>query len=128
MYVYKEPKHNPKHALGSIKGRYMNRDGTAILQTAKRIRKFTIEKCLLLVISDGHPAADNYEGEAAIKHTRECVKKVQRMGFMVIQIAIEPNIRSKDMFTDYVELTDVASLPKNLSKVAKKAIRTFSTP
>lgn len=54
-------------------------------------------------------------------------EKCGTYGFMVFQIAIEPNIRSKDKFTHYVELTDIATLPEDLSKVAKKAIRTLSS-
>ena len=68
----------------------MNRDGTAILQTAKRIRKFTKEKWLLLDISDGHPAAENYEDEATIKHTRECVKNVERMDSWFFRLRLNP--------------------------------------
>ena len=76
----------------------MNRDGTAIFQTAQRIRKFTGKKGLLFVISDGQPASANYSGYPATEHTRKSVEQAERMGFVVIQIAVEPDIRSKDMF------------------------------
>jgi len=33
MYIYKESKHNPKCAIGSVQAKSMNRDGTAIFQT-----------------------------------------------------------------------------------------------
>lgn len=123
LYVYKEPNHNPKFGIGSIRSRSMNRDGMAILQTAKRIRKFTDRKCILFVISDGQPSAEYYSGKAAIQDTKKCVEIVEKMGFVVIQIAISTGINSKEMFTNYVLLTNISSLPRDLAKVAKKAIR-----
>src|SRR5699024_4249084 len=63
VMVYREPG-TPldPYALGAIRARSNNRDGDAILATARRIRQRTKRNGILFVISDGQPAASNYGG------------------------------------------------------------------
>lgn len=125
IYIYAEGNYQPKYALGSMEARDSNRDGVAILETAKRIRRFCADPCVLFVISDGQPNAYHYSGQAAIKHTKESVAQAERMGFTVIQIAIEAHVPSEKMFTHFVKLTSIATLPRDLGAVLKKAVQTI---
>ena len=113
--IYREPKYQMEpFALGSVTARANNRDGDAILATAKRIRKQTENKGILFVLSDGQPSANNYNGSEAINDTRDKVTKAQNYGFQVIQIAIEESVPSKEMFDYYIKMTDIKNLPRDL--------------
>jgi hypothetical protein len=112
VMIYKEPGTNMPFALGSVEARSNNRDGDAILGTARRIRSMTENQGILFVISDGQPAASGYGGQTGIDDTREKVKKAESLGFQVIQIAIHEHVPSAEMFTHFVKMTDIATFPK----------------
>jgi hypothetical protein len=115
MMIYREPGYQmDPYALAAVEARSQNRDGTAILATAKRIRKYTKDQGILFVISDGAPAASGYGGSSGIKDTREKVLKAQALGFQVIQIAIESHVPSQEMFDYFVKMTDIKNLPRDL--------------
>jgi cobalamin biosynthesis protein CobT len=120
--VYREPGFNMEpYALGSVRARCNNRDGDAILATARRIRKHTPDAGILFVISDGSPSASGYDGRAAIKDTKDKVTKAENLGFQVIQIAIDSSVPSAQMFNHFVKMTDIKNLPKDLiSYVSRK--------
>lgn len=115
-------------ALGSIEARSQNRDGFAILATARRIRNISDHEGILFVISDGQPAATGYSGKNGIKDTREKVKLAEALGFQVIQIAIEEDVPSKEMFTHYIKMVDIDTFPKDLAKyMARKVDKLMKT-
>jgi len=113
IYTYREPgKSVSPYALGGCRARCENRDGVAILETAKRIRKFTQNNGMLFVLSDGAPAASGYNGGTGIRDTKEKVNQVEKlMGFQVIQIAINNHVPSEQMFNHFVKMTDIKTLP-----------------
>ena len=114
---------NNKYSLAQITARYENRDGVAILETAKDIRKKTQDHCIMIVISDGSPSAQNYRGYEAIADTCAKVKQVEAMDFDVIQVMIEQFSSSKEMFTNVIDLTsDLSRFPARLGKLIKKFI------
>ena len=115
MRIYSEyGKGSNAHALGSLSARHNNRDGDAILAAAKRIRSQNSDPCLLFVISDGAPYASKYSGQSAINDTRKKVTQAQALGFQVIQIAIEEEVPSKEMFDYSIKMTDIKNLPNDL--------------
>ena len=116
IMVYKETGfQDDQYALGSVTARANNRDGDAIYAVGKRMRKITENAGILFVLSDGQPAASGYGGREGIEDTRKKVSMTQRLGFQVIQIAIEEGVPSKDMFDYYVKMTNINQLPKDLS-------------
>lgn len=119
LYVYRENKSFKKFALGSVKARSQNRDGIAIYETAKRVRQFTKLPVIMFILSDGAPCASKYSGLSAICDTRDNVKKVENLGFGVIQICINHVYNPSDMFTNYVILNDMNTLSHELSKIIK---------
>lgn len=112
---------NP-HALGSLSARHNNRDGDAILAAAQKIRSMNSDPCLLFVISDGAPYAANYSGQAAIDDTRKKVTQAQALGFQVIQIAIEEEVPSDEMFDYSIKMTDIKNLPNDLIAYVSKRV------
>ena len=130
LSVYREGSHyNPKFSLSKSCAKSQNRDGDAILEVAKRVRKFTKENCIMFVISDGSPCANGYEGIPAIKDTAAKVKEAEKLGFGIIQISIDAVYRVKDMFDTYIDIGyNLEEMPKLLNEIVKtKVIKTKHT-
>ena len=121
LSIYRENGHHLKYALGSVVARSENRDGIAILEAATRVRKQTKNPVLMFVISDGSPSAGNYRGDSAQKHTKECVQKVEKMGYSVVQVCISSTYNPATMFRHFVILEDMSRLAFDLGRVIKKA-------
>lgn len=124
LYIYREGnKTRDPYSLSNVQGRCENRDGTAIFEAAKRVRKFTQGHCIMFVLSDGEPAANGYYGLMSRKDVRSNVTKVQQMDFDVIQVSINYVGHVSEMFDKYISLEyDLANFPKKLAQVIKKAI------
>lgn len=123
LMVYREPGFQmDPFALGTVKARSNNRDGDAILATARKIRSKTADPGMLFVISDGAPNAHNYDGQAAIKDTRKKVTMAQQLGFQVIQIAIESSVPSHEMFDYFIKMTDINNLPNDIIAYVSKKV------
>lgn len=130
LSVYREGSHyNPKFSLSKSCAKSQNRDGDAILEVAKRVRKFTKENCIMFVISDGSPCANGYGGIPAIKDTAAKVKEAEKLGFGIIQISIDAVNRVEDMFDTYIDIGyNLEEMPKLLNEIVKtKVIKTKQT-
>lgn len=110
------------YALSNVRAKSNNRDGDAILGVARRMRAQTSRAGVLFVLSDGQPSASGYGGQEAIRDTAKKVKMAEKLGFQVIQIAIEESVPSKEMFTHYVKMTDIANLPNDLTMYLSKSV------
>ena len=120
LFVYRENGYAPKYALGSCSARSENRDGLAILETAKRVRKQTKNPVLMFILSDGAPCASGYGGASAMEHVRQCVHQVEQMDFHVIQVCINHCYDPARMFKNFVVLEDMSTLAFELAKAIKK--------
>jgi hypothetical protein len=120
--IYKDKKHNDPYALSNVRARSNNRDGDAILATARAMRRQTERKGILFVLSDGQPAAFDYHGKEAISDTASKVKRAEKLGFQVIQIAIDECVPSKEMFTHFVKMTDINNLPNELTMYLSRKV------
>ncbi len=127
IYKYREGGRGKQNtdSLTHITGRCQNRDGTAIYETAKRVRKFTQNHCIMIVLSDGEPAAEGYYGMSAIRDVRSNVKKVQNtMDMEVIQVCIDTVEGAEDMFDNVIDIKgDIGNLPSLLGKILTKLIQ-----
>ena len=124
LLVYKEPGIKTSSQLGSIDGRYENRDGAAIIAAAKRMRTFTQNQGVFVIISDGCPYATGYSGDTARKHTQKMALEAESMGFEVIQVTIG-GYRSRDMFKNVIDLDDVRTFPEKFVGFLKKKVNTL---
>ena len=124
--IYHDPSYTNKYTLGSCTYRRENRDGNAIYNVCRRIRKFTDKPAILFVLSDGSPLAGGYHGSFAIEHTRKCVQKSEALGFTIIQISIDGVYDPSQMFRHYLKMTDISSLAKNMGILIKKEILSSS--
>lgn len=124
MFIYREKGYVPKFSLGSVHARSENRDGIAILETAKRVRGQTKNPVLFFILSDGAPCAGAYGGESAMRHVKECVTKAENLGFYVIQVCINHSYDPGKMFRNYVIMENMSTLAVELGKAIKKATMT----
>jgi len=125
ILVYKEPgTYTPPKSMGGINGRYENRDGVAILATAKRVRQKTQNQGVFIVISDGEPSAQNYGGTTARQHVKKSAIEVEKMGFQVIQVTIGGH-RSKEMFKNVIDMDDVSKFPTQFVGFLKTKINSL---
>lgn len=86
---FDDPIDNVGHRLKTVLNnrRSQNKDGFAIRYVAGKFRTKTAKR-LLIVISDGDPAAPGYSGEKAIEHTQQCVEEAKARGIRVLSISI----------------------------------------
>lgn len=126
IQVYREPGHYAPYALADVTSRSNNRDGTAILTCAKRVRKFTQDPVVFVVISDGYPAASGYRSyDHGIEHTAKAVKRVEStLNMQVIQIAIE-SMDSARMFKHFIKLTDMNTFPTEFVGFLRKKMNSM---
>lgn len=124
IFVYREKGYAPKFSLGSVTARFQNRDGVAILEVAKRVRKQTKNPVLYFILSDGAPCAGDYSGKSAQLHVKECVTKTEKMGFQVVQVCIHHSYDPGTMFKNYVVMENLSTLALELGKAIKKSTMT----
>jgi uncharacterized protein with von Willebrand factor type A (vWA) domain len=123
LTIYREPGYEPKYSLGQVEAKYENRDGRAIEEVAKRIRKKTKDDVLMFILSDGDPSAYNYRDGAAVRDTKRCIDRVEKMGFTPVQVSINVGCErtTKMMFKKYILIKNLADLAPELGKIIKKA-------
>ena len=127
MTVYHTPhmKDRP-FAMGSMKARCENRDGNAILSAAQKVKEDSdspMSNKLMIVFSDGSPAAINYGGDSGIKHTAKCVKSLEAKGWSVIQVGFGGAHYQERMFKNHTYVDDMKNLANNISKIIRKVIK-----
>ena len=115
-------------ALGGMRARHENRDGNAILASANKVKKESMQPMsnkLMIVLSDGNPAAWNYGGYESYKHVRKVVKHIESDGWNVIQVGIgglREEIQSR-MFTNHIFVHDLHDLAPKIGKIIRKVIK-----
>lgn len=115
LYVYREKGFNCKYALGSTDARAGNHDSIAIKEACARVRKFSKNKCLFFMISDGAP---NEPPELV----RKAVMEVEKDNFSVVAISIDPYYDPSTMYSKNVTLEDMNTLAIEIGKMVKKAV------
>ena len=111
-------------SLTKMSANHCNRDGAALLVSAKILEKRQEQVRLLIIISDGRPHDDDYGGEEAAKDIQSIVKQCKRDGIEVLACAIggdKENIRA--IYGDsFIDITDLSKLPRALVNIVKKRI------
>lgn len=109
-----------------------NRDGWAINFTAKYLSKSQAQKKLLLIISDGVPAAKNYTYDSGKRDCREVIKKYKKKGIRIITAGIDSCAEEiKDVYLKdispkeaavFLDYSDMEKLPKAFATLIKKEL------
>ena len=113
-----------KYRLMDIDARASNRDGAALRFVAEQLlrRRETVK--LLILVSDGQPAAGGYYGTAAEEDLRGIKQEYRRKGILFVAAAIgddKPSIER--IYGDsFLDITDLNQLPTRLTAVVKRHI------
>lgn len=113
-----------RHSLGSIASCGCNRDGLAIRICAEMLSKRPEQVKLLVVISDGAPSDNGYQGENAREDISSTVKEYRRKGLQIYGAAIDDD---KDIIEEiygkgFLSIQNLSSLPKTMVRLVRQQI------
>lgn len=116
---------NDKYRLMDIQARSNNRDGAALKYVYSKMEKREEEVKLVIVISDGQPAASGYSGSEAERDMRSLKNTYSRKGITTFAAAIgsdKDNIHR--IYGDgFLDISDLNKLPEILTKLILKYIK-----
>lgn len=123
-----------KQRLMDIHARCNNRDGFAIRYCTKKLAARDEHIKLMIIISDGAPAAHNYSGTSAAQDVRKATAEARKAGITVVTAGIgsdresiqrvyqSSSVKPKDAAI-YLDISDLNSLSKELVKIIKRNVR-----
>lgn len=128
LYAYAEfdsIDNKDQYRLMDMSARSGNRDGAALRYVAERLMTRPEAIKLLIVISDGQPAADNYYGTEAEADLRGIKKEYSSKGIQMFAAAIgsdKPNIQR--IYGDgFLDITNLEKLPVNLGRLIIQKVK-----
>jgi hypothetical protein len=127
MTIYHSPKMRDRPmACGAMRSKCENRDGNAILAAGGKVREETdapMSNKLMIVFSDGSPAAIGYGGTRGIEHTAKAVKSLEAKGWSVIQVGFGGAHFQERMFTNHIYIDDINNIATKVAKIIRKVIK-----
>lgn len=114
-----------KFRLMDISARASNRDGAALRFVAEQLSKRPEEVRLLMLVSDGQPAASGYSGTAAEEDLRGIKQEYKRKGILFVAAAIGDDKQNIERIygDSFLDITDLNQLPAKLAAVIKRFLR-----
>ncbi len=113
-----------RHRLGGLRPMGQNRDGAAIRHVARRLSRRPAAVKLLIVLSDGRPLDDGYEGPYALDDTKRALREVRALGIRPFCITVDDAAPRyiEAMYGDvgYTIIDNVATLPARLPTLYKR--------
>lgn len=128
LYSYAEFEsidNDDKYRMMDIAARGSNRDGAALRFVAEQLVKRPEEVKILILVSDGQPAAPGYYGSAAEEDLRGIKQEYRRKGILFIAAAIgEDKQNIERIYGDaFMDITDLNQLPVKLTAAVKRHMR-----
>ena len=128
LYSYAEFEsidNDDKYRMMDIAARGSNRDGAALRFVAEQLVKRPEEVKILILVSDGQPAASGYYGSAAEEDLRGIKQEYRRKGILFIAAAIgEDKQNIERIYGDsFMDITDLNQLPVKLTAAVKRHMR-----
>lgn len=113
------------YRLMDISARGCNRDGAALRYVAEQLVKRPEEIRLLMLLSDGQPSADGYDGTAAEEDLRGIKQEYRRKGILFVAAAIGDDKQNIERIygDSFLDITDLNQLPVKLTAVIKRFMR-----
>jgi hypothetical protein len=110
----------PAYNIPEMEAISQNRDGAYVRLATTYFDGLPERNKLLIIISDGAPAADGYGGSSGIKDTVEAHKEAVKKGIKFINIGI--NYHLPEQYENKVRVDNVENLPVALLKVLRKEL------
>lgn len=113
------------YRMMDMSARSGNRDGAALRYVAERLMTRDEETKLLILISDGQPAACDYYGTAAEADLRGIKREYTNKGITMFSAAIGDDKENIErIYQDgFLDITDLNLLPMNLTKLIARYIK-----
>ncbi|WP_026658617.1 hypothetical protein [Butyrivibrio sp. AC2005] len=115
-----------------LRPEYDNRDGWAVNFCAEALNKSSATSRMLLIISDGLPAAEGYGETLGKRDCQEVVKRYRKKGISVITAGIDDCAGDiKSLYVDgiapkdaakFLDYSDMTQLPKAFATIIKKEL------
>jgi hypothetical protein len=99
-----------------------NYDGPVIESIHEKIRSFTDDNILFIVISDGEPSGENYGGDSAIKDLKRIIEKCKRDSFVTVGIGLAYNAMA-NIYNYHIVINDMNQLPKSVSDLLNRVVK-----
>ena len=114
-----------KYRLMDISARGSNRDGAALRFVAEQLSKRTEDVRILILVSDGQPAARGYSGTAAEEDLRVIKQEYKRKGILFVAAAIGDDKQNIERIygDSFLDITDLNELPVKLTAVIKRFMK-----
>lgn len=114
-----------KYRMMDISAHGSNRDGAALRFVAEQLSKRTEDVRILILVSDGQPAASGYYGTAAEEDLRGIKQEYRRKGILFIAAAIGDDKENIERIygDSFLDITDLTQLPVKLTSAVKRFIR-----
>jgi len=122
LFIFQEPGYDKQYSLGNCEAISQNRDGTAIREIVKRVRKFTKNPIVFFMIADGIPAASGYGGSSGMADVRHAVKFAESKGVQVINISIDSSYDPSSMYKHYFKFTTLSEVPRQIGNLMRKVV------
>lgn len=116
---------NDRYRLAEIKDRCENHDEAAILYCGQLLKERPEQQKVLIVISDGAPAASGLRGTTGIKRTSDAVAGLRKSGMEVFGAAIggcAEAVRSIYGTDRLMDIEELDRLPSELIKIVKRFV------
>jgi len=120
-----KPDSRDRLRLMDIKARANNRDGLPIRLAMKRLEEYSEAQKLLVVVTDGQPAASGYIGTAAEADLKDVAKHCEKEGIALMVAAIDAdkeNIKRIYGAKHFVDIKELDSLSGRVIKVIKNLL------
>ena len=122
---FEKPDYKNQYRLMDITARENNRDGGALKFVGQRLLRRREQNKMLIIISDGQPAASGYVGLLAGEDLKRQKQELERRGVMVFAAAIgEDKPFIKQCYGEgFLDISSLEKLPMLLVSLIKKNIR-----
>ncbi len=123
--TFDNPTPNDKYRMMKMQDLSSNRDGYALKYCLNELSKQQTQAKLMIIISDGRPAARNYYGTSACDDIRKVKKEYAKKGIVTFAAAIGSDKETiEGIYKEgFLDISDLSLLPSALTKLVKKHLK-----
>ena len=112
--------------ISGLSAKRNNRDGFAFRYALNKIKKRPEPFKVIIIISDGLPAAQMYSGKVGKMDIQNFLKEAEKTGISVLSFNIGSDQKSlEDIYGDIVDCSNLDDAPKNIAEALCKESRRY---
>ena len=112
--------------ISGLSAKRNNRDGFAFRYALNKIKKRPEPFKVIIIISDGLPAAQMYSGKVGKMDIQNFLKEAEKAGISVLSFNIGSDQKSlEDIYGDIVDCSNLDDAPKNIAEALCKESRRY---